>query len=124
MPMDDIYQEYLIELYKHPKNQGELDTDYKAQVYNVSCGDMVTLYLKIKENKVVDAKFIGRGCVISQASSSLFTGFIKGKTIDEIRKINKKDVLGLLKIDLSKNPTRIKCALMPLEALREIRKKL
>jgi len=118
--MDDIYQEFLIELYKNPLNFGKLEkADYKAEIYNTTCGDMIELYIKVKEGKVVDAKFIGKGCAISQASASLFTGYLKNKTLKELASIEPKQVLALIKIDLSKNPTRMKCALLPLEALKK-----
>ncbi|MBN1170292.1 iron-sulfur cluster assembly scaffold protein [Candidatus Micrarchaeota archaeon] len=119
----DIYREFLIELYKNPKNYGEMETEYKAHVYNAVCGDMITLFLKMENGKVENATFIGKGCVISQASASLFTEYLKGKTIEEIKEIEKDDVLKLLKIDLSKNPSRMKCALLPLDALRQMEKK-
>jgi nitrogen fixation NifU-like protein len=118
--MEEIYQEYIIELYKNPLNFGSIDdADFKGQIYNATCGDMITLYVKTKNGIIEDAKFMGKGCAISQASSSLFTGFLKGKKVDELSKINKDEVLALLKIDLSKNPTRMKCALLPLEALKK-----
>ncbi len=117
--MDDIYQEFIIELYKNPLNYGRLDdADMKAELSNTTCGDTVVIYIKTKDGLVADAKFSGKGCAISQASSSLFTGFLKGKTVDSLAKITKEDVLSLLKIDLSKNPSRMRCALLPFEAMK------
>lgn len=124
MASEDIYQEFIIELYKNPLNFGKIqDADYRAEIYNSSCGDIVEIFIKVRGGVVADAKFIGKGCAISQASASLFTGFLKGKAIDEVRNITKEQALALLKIDLSKNPTRMKCALLPLEALRKAMKK-
>ena len=118
--MEEIYQEYIIELYKNPMNFGSIrDADYKAEINNTTCGDRITLYIRAKEGIIEDAKFLGKGCAISQASSSLFTNFLKGKRVDDLSKIDKDDVLALLKIDLSKNPTRMKCALLPFEALKK-----
>ena len=77
----DIYQEFLIELYKNPKNYGELETQNKGQVYNASCGDIISLYLKIKDGKVEDAKFIGKGCVISQAAPHCSRNTSKAKQL-------------------------------------------
>ncbi|MFH0737465.1 MAG: iron-sulfur cluster assembly scaffold protein [Candidatus Micrarchaeota archaeon] len=117
---DDIYTEFLIELYKNPLNFGKLEkADYKAEIYNTTCGDMIELYIKVKDGKVAEAKFIGKGCAISQASASLFTGFLKGKKASELGSIKPEDALKLIKVDLSKNPTRMKCALLPLEALKK-----
>ena len=118
--MEELYQEFIIELYKNPLNFGRIENaDYKAQVYNSTCGDMIELFLSVKDGKVVNAKFTGKGCAISQASSSLFTGYLKGKSIEELSKVDKDQVLKLIKINLDKNPTRMKCALLPLEALRK-----
>lgn len=118
--MDDIYREYIIELYKNPRNFGKMDEpDLSASMNNPSCGDSITLYIRLKEGRVESATFSGQGCAISQASASLLTDFLKGKTEGELRKISREDVLALLKIDLSKNPTRMRCALLPLDALRK-----
>jgi len=120
MDNEDIYQEFIIELYRHPVNLGTIsDADLKAEVFNATCGDRITLYLKVKNGLVADAKFMGEGCAISQASASLFTGFLKGKRLDQLGKITKNDVLGLIKIDLSKNPTRMRCALLVLDATKK-----
>ncbi|MEW6035813.1 MAG: iron-sulfur cluster assembly scaffold protein [Candidatus Micrarchaeota archaeon] len=118
--MEELYQEFIIELYKNPLNFGRLpDADYRAQIYNSTCGDMVELFIKVEGGKVSDAKFVGRGCAISQASSSLFTGFLKGRKVEELGSITKDDALALLKINLSKNPSRMRCALLPFEALKK-----
>ena len=118
--MEELYQEFIIELYKNPLNFGEIDdADYKAQIYNPTCGDMITLFLKVKDGIITDARFTGKGCAISQASASLFTGYLKGKRLDKLSSITKDDVLELIKIDLSKNPTRMRCALLPYEAMRK-----
>ena len=122
--MEEIYQEFIIELYKNPLNFGKIDdADYKAQIYNPTCGDMITLFLKVKDGVITDARFTGKGCAISQASASLFTDYLKGKKLEEVSGITKDDVLELLKIDLSKNPTRMRCALLPYEAMKKALKK-
>jgi nitrogen fixation NifU-like protein len=116
----DIYQEFIIGLYKNPKNKGTIDNpDLRAQLYNKSCGDAITLFIKTENGEIKDAKFMGEGCAISMASSSLFTGYLKGKKVGDLEKITKDDALSLIKIDLSKNPSRMKCALLPLEALKK-----
>jgi nitrogen fixation NifU-like protein len=116
----DIYQEFIIELYKNPLNHGRLaDADYRAQLDNPTCGDRIELFVKVKGGKVDDAKFTGAGCAISQASASLFTGYLKGKKLSVLGKITADDALGLLKIDLSRNPGRMKCALLPFEAMKK-----
>lgn len=118
--MEELYQEFIIELYKNPRNKGTIDNpDLKAQLYNKSCGDAITLFIKAENGTITEAKFMGQGCAISMASSSLFTGFLKGKKVDGLGKITKEDALSLIKIDLSKNPSRMKCALLPFEALKK-----
>jgi len=121
---DDIYQEFIIELYKNPLNFGKMENaDYRGEVYNATCGDIVELFIKAEKGLVKEAKFMGKGCAISQASASLFTGFLIGKKVADLAIIRKEDVLALLKIDLSRNPTRMRCALLPLEAMKKALKK-
>lgn len=112
----DIYQEHILDLYKHPLNKGKLDD---AQVHqhemNSSCGDDLTLHLLFEKDTLKDVKFEGIGCAISIASTSLLTEKVKGMKLSDIEKLNKDDILKLLGIDLS--PTRLKCALLSLQAL-------
>lgn len=120
MASEEIYREYIIELYKNPLNYGKLENpDYHAEVHNSTCGDRIEIFIKVKGGIIQDARFLGKGCAISQASASLFTGYLKGKPAKALAGIHKEDVLRLLRIDLSKNPTRMKCALLPLDALRK-----
>jgi nitrogen fixation protein NifU and related proteins len=117
---NDIYQEFIIELYKNPRNSGRIEkADYSAKAENPTCGDRIELFIKADKGVINEAKFIGNGCAISQASASLFTQYLVGKKVSALEKINAQDVLNLIKIDLSKNPSRMKCALLPLDALRK-----
>ncbi|GIW63719.1 MAG: iron-sulfur cluster assembly scaffold protein [Patescibacteria group bacterium] len=112
----DIYKEIILDRYKNPKNFGVLkDCTVAYTVDNPLCGDRVTIYLKISDNKVVSAKFEGSGCIISMASSDILLDEIKGKDLSEILSYNKDKVLKLLGIELGVN--RLKCALLPLEAI-------
>jgi len=118
----NIYREHLIELYKSPSNYGVLEgANRKATEHNSLCGDEITMSLivkgKGKEEKVENIKFEGSGCVMSIVSSSMLTDKIKGMKIEEIKKLSHEDILKMLKIKL--NPARIKCALLPLEAVRK-----
>jgi len=122
--MEDLYQEFIIDLYKNPRNFGKIkNPDYAAKLDNPTCGDQIELFIKIEGDIVKDAKFIGHGCAISQASASLFTDYLKGKKIQELSKIKKENVLDLIKIDLSKNPSRMRCALLSYEAMKKALKK-
>ena len=118
--MEELYQEFIIELYKNPLNFGKIDKpDYEAEIINSTCGDIVRLYIKTKDGIIENVKFTGKGCAISKASCSLFTGYLKGKNLSDLGSINSDSVLSLLKIDLSKNPSRMRCALLPLEAMKK-----
>jgi len=120
MGNEDIYQDFIIELWKHPRNHGTIKKpDIVSEIDNETCGDRIRLFLKFKGKTVDEAKFTGSGCAISQASASLVTGMLVGKTRDALKTISKDDILALLKIDLSKNPSRMRCALLPLAALKK-----
>lgn len=109
----------MIDHSKHPHNFGELPNANKViEEGNQSCGDMLKLFLRIEEDKVVDVRFKGLGCAISIASASLVTDYIKGKSIDEVKKIPQETVLRLLNTEISAG--RLRCALLPLEALKKL----
>ena len=116
---DEIYQDFILELYKNPVNFGKIDGALHAQSYNPLCGDRIEFFIKTDGDRVVEAKFIGSGCAISQASASLLTEEIKGKTVGQLEKMDVKDVLRMIQIDLSRNPSRLKCALLSLETLKK-----
>ena len=119
--IEELYQEFIIERYKHPRNFGTLNgATHSAELHNTTCGDHIKLALKVSDGKVVDSKFIGKGCAISQASASLLTTNIKGKTFSQVKKLTKDDVLALIKLDLSKNPSRMKCALLVFDVLKSL----
>jgi nitrogen fixation protein NifU and related proteins len=116
--MDDFYREIIIDHYKNPAHRGQLEPkDYSFEDENPLCGDFIHVDLTLDENqKVKDAVFSGHGCAISQASADLLLDAIRGKTLDEVKKLNKQDVLDLLGIELS--PVRLKCALLPLKVVK------
>lgn len=116
---EEMYREHIMELYKSPQNYGELkNKTHEKTETNSSCGDEITLQLIVKDGKIENAKFQGSGCVMSLVSSSLITDKIKGMDLDNVKKLTKEDVLELLKIRI--NPSRMKCVLLPIEALRRI----
>jgi nitrogen fixation NifU-like protein len=113
----DIYKDIILDYYRNPRNFGDLpNPDVRAKDSNPLCGDVIEMQLKIRDGRVEDVRFKGRGCAISQASASMLTEVIKGKTLDEIKALGKTDVLDLLGID--PGPTRIKCALLGLKVLK------
>lgn len=114
---EKMYREHILELYKNPSNFGELkNPTHKHTEINSLCGDEITVQLIIKNGKVNDAKFNGSGCVISMVSSSMLTDKIKNMKVKDVKKLDKKDILKLLKISI--NPARLKCVLLPLESVR------
>lgn len=113
----EIYKDIILDYYRHPKNYGDLqEPDVRAKDENPLCGDVIEMQLKIKDGKVDDLRFKGKGCAISQASASMLTEVVKGKTLDYVKALDKSDVLELLGID--PGPTRIKCALLGLKVLK------
>lgn len=112
----DIYQEEILEHYKHPHNAGRLKRPTVTQhEQNPVCGDVLTLYLEVKDGIIADVSFEGEGCAISQAAASMLTDEIKGKPVDDVAALTKDDLLGLLGIELG--PTRLKCALLSLQGI-------
>jgi nitrogen fixation NifU-like protein len=117
--MDDLYREIILEHSKHPHNAGTLDApDISHEEHNPLCGDRVRIDLQVSNGTITDVRFLGRGCAISQASASLLTDELRGKTLDEARNISKEDLLDLIGIPLDKNPVRIKCALLSLKTMK------
>ena len=114
--MDDLYRDYILEHYRRPHNFGVLEEPTaKYEGANPLCGDRITMMLGIRDGVVADVAFTGRGCAISQASASLLTDEIKGKSVDDVARLTSADVLDLIGIEIS--PARLKCALLSLDTL-------
>ena len=105
-------------MYENPLNFGRVDpADFVYEEDNPLCGDVIEISVRLdEEQRVVDIKWQGQGCAISQASASLLTDEIKGKTIEEVKDFSKEQLLELLGIQLSM--TRVKCALLSLKVLK------
>ncbi|MFN2113212.1 MAG: Fe-S cluster assembly sulfur transfer protein SufU [Anaerolineales bacterium] len=116
--MEDFYRELIIERYKSPRFRGTLDPhDFSYEDDNPACGDHIQIDVRLNEDGVVsEALFSGQGCAISQASADLLLESIIGKTVEEIKELDKDDVLENLGIELG--PVRLKCALLPLKVLK------
>ncbi len=112
-----FYLEYLLDYYENPRNYGTIEkADISYEEGNPSCGDVIRIDLKLEEGKIKDIKFSGKGCVISQASASILTEMVKGKALEEIKKIGKAEILEAIGIPIS--PLRLKCALLSLKVLK------
>jgi len=116
--MDDVYREYILEHYKHPHNWGELESaDLEFEDNNPLCGDELKVQLKVDDaGRIVDLRFSGHGCAISQAAASMTGDEVKGMSVDDLLKLDKSFVLDLLGIEIS--ATRLKCALLSLKVLK------
>jgi nitrogen fixation NifU-like protein len=129
-----LYQEMILDHYRRPRNKGALEkADATVEMKNPLCGDEISLQVAFEGNSVCDLRFSGRGCSISQASASMMTQLVKGKTTDEIDAIRKQfrelmlgnaaaaedAQLGSLRAlsGVSRFPARVKCALLAWSAL-------
>lgn len=108
----ELYREIILDHFRDPRNKGHLDhPDRAGDVANTTCGDKLTLEIRLDANNIVkDVAFAGEGCAISQASASLLTEEMKGKTLSEIAALSKEDVFRLLGGPV--NPGRENCALL------------
>ena len=114
----DIYHEMIVDYSRNPVNYGEIENhDVTFHDSNPLCGDSIDIDMKIDENKVTDIKFHGKGCAICMACSSVLTEITKGKSLDEVKAIEKNDVLSELGLE-HLQAVRIKCALLSLKVLK------
>ncbi|MEA4958048.1 Iron-sulfur cluster assembly scaffold protein IscU [bioreactor metagenome] len=92
-----MYSEKVMEHFTNPRNVGEIENpDGEGTVGNPTCGDMMTIYIKVKEDKIDDIKFKTFGCGAAIATSSMITELAKGKTVDEAYEISRNDVADAL----------------------------
>lgn len=110
------YSEKVMEHFKNPKNVGEIpDANGIGNVGNPVCGDIMRLYIKVENNKILDAKFKTFGCGAAIATSSMVTELVKGKTIEEALEISNKAVAGALG---GLPPIKMHCSVLAEEALK------
>jgi nitrogen fixation protein NifU and related proteins len=130
--LENLYKEIILEHYKHPRNKGKLENALHREGINPSCGDEVNLFLDIQDDRINDVKFMGEGCAISQASTSMMTQAIKGKTLKETLELSQTfkamihgetptEALGDLVMlqGISKLHARVKCATLAWVTLEE-----
>jgi nitrogen fixation NifU-like protein len=88
-----MYSEKVMEHFRNPHNMGEIpDADGIGTVGNPVCGDLMTIYIKVKDNRIEDIKFKTFGCGAAIATSSMITELARGKTLEEAMKISRGDV--------------------------------
>jgi nitrogen fixation NifU-like protein len=111
-----LYSEKVMEHFRHPRNVGEMkNPDGIGHVGNPICGDIMELYIKVKNDKIIDAKFKTFGCGAAIATSSMITGMVKGKTIEEALKISNKAVVEALD---GLPPVKMHCSVLAKDALK------
>ena len=111
---DDLYREQILDHNANPRNTGELpDADIDQGKVNVACGDEMRVLLKLDGDRIATMRFVGRGCAISQASASMLTELLPGKSLDAVTAMGAGDITTMLGVELS--PSRLRCALLALE---------
>lgn len=133
MSLEDLYKEIILEHYSKPRNRGDLPgADVSIDLKNPTCGDEITLKLDFDQDRVADVRFQGKGCSISQASASMMTESIKGRSREQVLDVLRR-VQGMMRGEISAEeadlgdlealagvrqfPVRIKCAMLAWEAL-------
>lgn len=112
-----MYTEKVLDHFRNPRNMGEIkNPDGFGKVGNPVCGDVMAIYIKVKDERIVDIKFKTFGCTAAVATSSVLTEMVKGKTIDEALKITRDDVAN----ELGGLPAiKMHCSNLAADALRE-----
>lgn len=115
--MESDNLEFILDHFKNPRNYGTIeDADFSYEEGIPSCGDVIRLDLRIKNNKLDDIKFSGTGCAISQASVSILTESVEGMEVSKVLSFTDNDMLEALGGQVS--PIRFKCALLGLTVLK------
>ncbi|MFH1145462.1 MAG: iron-sulfur cluster assembly scaffold protein [bacterium] len=116
--IDELYQEKLLEHYRHPSHYGLKDNcgiDVKGD--NPLCGDNIVMRVKLENGIVSDVCFDSNGCVVSRASASIMSEYVIGKTKEEVNKLTVAEVLAIIGVPISQ--ARVKCALLFIEILKK-----
>ena len=116
--MAALYSATLLDHFRHPRNYGILpEPDISNEQYNPLCGDRIRIELKLDRSTVSAARFKGDGCAISTAAASLLTELLIGKNVADLSRISDAQLISALESNIQ--PTRLQCALLPLQALFE-----
>ncbi|WP_068780220.1 Fe-S cluster assembly sulfur transfer protein SufU [Paenibacillus sp. GM2] len=134
MQLDDLYRRVIMDHYKNPRNRGKFDDDsLTVDLNNPTCGDRISLQLKLEDGVVKDARFTGEGCSISMSSASMMTEAVKGRTYAEAMDLASRfsSLMQGEPVDfdeyeelealsgVNKFPARIKCATLAWNALKK-----
>ena len=114
----DMYAEELVSSYEKQPNKRKIENpDAEMHEENISCGDRITVYLKLENGIVTDLSYDGDGCVISMGSANILIGQLKGRKLSEIEGMGKEDVIAAINVD--PGPVRMHCATLSLKAIKE-----
>lgn len=115
--MSDIYSEKVMDHFKNPRNLGEIsDADGVGTVGNPNCGDVMKIYIKVKDDKIADIKFQTLGCGAAIASSSIATELVKGKSIEEALELSSKQIAA----EMGKfPPAKYHCSILAEEGIKK-----
>lgn len=117
----ELYSDFLLEHARAPYNNALIqNSTHHSTVLNEGCSDNLELYLKLENSLVVDVGFVGRLCALSTASASLFTEYLKGKSVSELKLITPGTLYSLLHVTITES--RTSCALLCYAALQNILK--
>lgn len=115
--MRRVYSDVLLDHFRNPRNVGSLPApDISYETFNPLCGDRIRIEIELNGNEIRAARFQGDGCAISLAAASLLTEMIGGSDISDVELFSSEQLLSSLECKIQ--PARVKCALLPLEALR------
>jgi nitrogen fixation NifU-like protein len=132
--LDDLYREIILDHYAHPRNRGGLDpADIAVEGANPSCGDEISVFARLRDGVIEEVRFEGKGCSISQASASMMTEMVKGKTLEHAKAlvdrfkammhgqpVDEEEAGDLVALQgVRKFPVRIKCATLAWVALQQ-----
>ncbi|MEF8777980.1 MAG: iron-sulfur cluster assembly scaffold protein [Natronomonas sp.] len=109
----DMYRQQILDHYKNPRNYGELeDADIEHVGENPMCGDTIKMFVRLADDEetIEYVSFVGDGCAISQASASMLSKELQGRSLESVREMDRDDIIDMLGVELS--PMRIKCAVL------------
>jgi nitrogen fixation NifU-like protein len=113
-----MYSDTVLEHYRHPRNRGRLaDADVTAEAANPLCGDVIRFEIAVNGSSITAARFSGDACAIGTAAASILTELVSGKPVDQAAGFTDEMMVASLQADIP--PPRMRCALLPVEALRQ-----